>query len=103
MLALGVYQARPVAASSATSAAQNGATHQVDTPSTQPDGDRGGDLGILPRPNSGSTPKSSSDRGGWEQYAVMGSIVAALGAIVLLIRRESKRAKVRFEQKHAND
>jgi len=93
----------PTAASAATPAVSAQVITQNDlTSTTEIDNGQGGDLGILPRPNSGHSPKSSSDRGGWEQYLVMGSIVLALGVIVLLIRRESKRSKTVFDQRHAD-
>ncbi|MBK5224091.1 MAG: hypothetical protein JJE52_14700 [Acidimicrobiia bacterium] len=48
---------------------------------------------ILPEPNSGQAPDSPNDPGGWQQYLVFALIAGGLGAIVLLVRRESKRAK----------
>jgi len=50
---------------------------------------------IIPAINSGTAPKTSTDRGGWAQYAVLGGIVAALGLIGLLMWRESRRARAR--------
>ena len=96
--------AAPASASGITSLATGGVATQVDGPNTTlVEGGQGGDIGILPRPNSGSAPKSSNERGGWEQYAVMTAIVVALGTIVVLIRRESKRSKIVFEQRHQKD
>lgn len=46
---------------------------------------------IIPQPNSGAAPKTGTDRGGWVQWTVMGGMVVALGVIVLLVRRESRR------------
>jgi hypothetical protein len=50
---------------------------------------------IIPAINSGTAPKTSTDRGGWAQYAVLGGIVAALGLIGLLMWRDSRRARAR--------
>ena len=48
---------------------------------------------ILPRPGSGQAPESSGDPGGWLQYVVFALILAGLALIVLLVIRESKKAK----------
>jgi hypothetical protein len=48
---------------------------------------------ILPRPNSGQAPDSPNDPGGWQQYLVFGLILAGLVVIVLLVLRESRRAR----------
>lgn len=52
---------------------------------------------IIPRPNSGQAPDSPNDPGGWQQYLVFGAIIAGMAAIVLLVRRESRRALARRE------
>jgi hypothetical protein len=63
--------------------------------------DGGSSVGnILPRPNTGQTPDSPNDPGGWQQYLVFALIFAGLGAIVLLATRESRRA--RAERDHAS-
>lgn len=48
---------------------------------------------IIPQPNSGVAPKSSTDRGGWAQYTVLTGIIVALGVMFLLIVRESRTKK----------
>lgn len=48
---------------------------------------------ILPRPNSGQAPDSPNDPGGWQQYLVFAVLFVGLAAIVLLVRRESRRAR----------
>ena len=53
---------------------------------------------MLTIPNSGVAPESSTDRGGWAQYAVLGGIVLALGTIIFFISRESRTAKRRRAQ-----
>lgn len=50
---------------------------------------------MLPRPNSGQAPDSPNDPGGWQQFLVFGLIAGGLGVIVLLVRRESRRARAR--------
>jgi hypothetical protein len=48
---------------------------------------------ILPRPGSGQAPDSPNDPGGWMQYAVFGVILAGIAIIVLLVVRESRKAR----------
>ena len=72
-----------------------GAADEEDEPATttQQVVDEDSPLGdIIPRPNSGRAPDSPNDPGGWQQYMVFGLIVAGMAAIVLLVRRSSKRA-----------
>jgi len=67
------------------------ATTEAERPSPTPPS-------MLTLPNSGVAPKSSTDRGGWAQYAVLGGIVLALGTITFFISRESRAAKRRHAQ-----
>lgn len=48
---------------------------------------------ILPRPNSGQAPESAGDPGGWMQYMVFALIFAGLALIVVLVVRESRKAR----------
>lgn len=48
---------------------------------------------IIPLPNSGTPPKNPGDRGGWEQFLVMGLIVAGLGVIGVLALRGNRTAR----------
>lgn len=48
---------------------------------------------IVPQPNSGEAPDDPSDRGGWQQYMVFVLIVGGLAAIVVLVLRQSRRAR----------
>jgi hypothetical protein len=49
------------------------------------------DQRIIPLPNSGHEPTDAGDRGGILQVLVLVGILAALGAIVLLVRRDMRR------------
>jgi hypothetical protein len=46
-----------------------------------------GNASIIPKPNEGTGPADSGDRGGWEQLVLMGGIVAALTGIALFAVR----------------
>lgn len=55
-------------------------------------------VGLYPRPNCGTKPLLSGDRGGVMQYATFGVIIAGLGFIMTVIARSvvrSDRAKMR--------
>ncbi len=59
--------------------------------------DKGGALNnILPRPNSGHEPTYQGDRGTGSQYAVLGAMLLALGVIIALVTRQSRRSKARW-------
>lgn len=59
--------------------------------------DKGGALNnILPRPNSGHEPTYQGDRGTGSQYAVLGAMILALGVIIALVTRQSRRSKARW-------
>ena len=59
--------------------------------------DKGGSLNnILPRPNSGHAPTYQGDRGTGSQYAVLGAMLLALGVIIALVTRQSRRSKARW-------
>jgi len=49
--------------------------------------------GIIPQPNSGAEPSEAGDRGGALQVAVLVAIVVGVGVIVVLVVRESRRAR----------
>ena len=48
---------------------------------------------IIPRPNEGQAPKHPNDRGGAEQFLVLGLIVAGVGCVGGLVWRSSRRAR----------
>jgi hypothetical protein len=48
---------------------------------------------IIPRPNSGHAPTEAGDRGGALQLGLLALIVGGLGLIVVLIVRDSRRAR----------
>ena len=48
---------------------------------------------IVPTPNSGREPQSSTDPGGVAQYGVLVGMAVALGVIVLLVARESRKKR----------
>lgn len=48
---------------------------------------------IIPRPGEGQAPQHPSDRGGWQQFLVLGLIVAGVGAIGGLAWRSGRRAR----------
>lgn len=48
---------------------------------------------IIPRPNEGRAPQDPGDPGGWEQLALLGTIVVALGAITVVVARGGRRAR----------
>lgn len=50
----------------------------------------------LPRPNSGHEPFYQGDRGTGSQYAVLGAMLLALGVIVGLVVRQSRRSTRRW-------
>lgn len=62
---------------------------------TLPPPDRGVPGKIIPEPDSGIPPQSPGDRGGWQQWAVFGVIVAGVATIAVLVTRESLRARRR--------
>jgi hypothetical protein len=54
---------------------------------------------IIVKPNSGEAPQDSGDRGGWEQLALLGLMVGAVGVIaVLALRGGSAKAKAGRER-----
>jgi hypothetical protein len=50
---------------------------------------------IIPLPNSGTAPRSATDRGGWAQFAVLGGIVGGVCLIGGLVFLESRRKRAR--------
>lgn len=46
--------------------------------------------GIIPRPGEGQAPDEPGDRGGWEQWAVFGALVAGLALIIVLVVRSAR-------------
>jgi len=49
---------------------------------------------IIPQPNSGTAPDDAGDRGGWEQLALMGLIMAALVGIgIVALRGPGSKAR----------
>ena len=67
-----------------TSAARSDATTTVPEPAP-------GAFGAVPRPNSGTKPQASGDRGGSAQLALLGVITAGLAVIGIVIARSTKR------------
>jgi hypothetical protein len=47
---------------------------------------------IIPEPDSGQAPEEAGDRGGVLQLGLLAVILVAVGAIVVLVTRESRRA-----------
>lgn len=48
---------------------------------------------IIARPNSGTAPQDPGDRGGWEQLALLGLLLAAMAGIGLVVFRGGRRAR----------
>jgi hypothetical protein len=48
---------------------------------------------IVPAPNSGEAPHEAGDRGGALQLAVLGLVAVGVGVGVLLVVRQSRRAR----------
>lgn len=48
---------------------------------------------IIPNPNSGVEPTADGDRGSARQYVVFGIMIGGMCAIVLLVRRESRKKR----------
>ena len=48
---------------------------------------------IVPQPNSGTAPHEAGDRGGALQLAVLGLVVVAVGGVVAMVVRQSRRAR----------
>jgi uncharacterized protein HemX len=48
---------------------------------------------IIPRPNSGAEPQETGDRGGALQLALLGLLIVVIGGAVLLLVRQSQRAR----------
>ncbi|QGG94879.1 hypothetical protein [Actinomarinicola tropica] len=89
--ALSLICALLVAAVPASATPQPG---QEDVTTTVPVSDEDSPLGdIIPRPNTGRAPDSPNDPGGWQQYLVFALLLGGMAAIVLLVRRESRRAR----------
>jgi hypothetical protein len=88
LLTLALVFLAPAAAAGATArqAGGPGTTEDTTTDVTPVPDQR-----IIPLPNSGHEPTDAGDRGGILQVLVLVGIVAALGAIVLLIRRDMRR------------
>ncbi|MGI8940055.1 MAG: hypothetical protein ACR2JF_17935 [Iamia sp.] len=49
--------------------------------------------GIIPRPGEGQAPDQPGDRGGWEQWAVLGALVAGLSLIIAMVVRSGRRQR----------
>lgn len=49
--------------------------------------------GIIPKPGEGTAPDRPGDRGGWEQLALLGVIVVAVGGIATYIIRSGRRTR----------
>lgn len=90
---VGLVIALVLAASSSRAMAQDG--------SGPSGGDRGQELPppeMIPRPNTGREPEDAGDRGGSLQVLVLCVIVVAITGGVLLVVRESRRAKAAQRQ-----
>jgi hypothetical protein len=48
--------------------------------------------GIIPQPGEGHAPDDPGEPGGWEQVALFFALVAALGVIVALVVRSTRRS-----------
>jgi hypothetical protein len=48
---------------------------------------------IVPEPNSGEVPHDAGDRGGALQLAVLALVMLAIGGVVALVVRQSRRAR----------
>jgi hypothetical protein len=48
---------------------------------------------IIPQPNSGTPPQEAGDRGGALQLGLLALVVAAIGGGVLVVVRQSRRAR----------
>jgi uncharacterized protein HemX len=48
---------------------------------------------IVPQPNSGAPPEEAGDRGGALQLGLLGLVVAVIAGAVLLLVRQSRRAR----------
>jgi hypothetical protein len=48
---------------------------------------------IVPQPNSGTAPHEAGDRGGALQLTVLGLMVIAVGGAVVMVVRQSRRAR----------
>ena len=48
---------------------------------------------IVPQPNSGDEPHDPGDRGGTLQLAVLGLVVLGVAGVVVLVVRQSRRAR----------
>lgn len=60
------------------------------TTTLSPDGDVGR---IIPLPNSGSEPRSPSDRGGWQQLTLMAAIMAVIIGMGIWVWLRSRRVR----------
>ena len=67
------------------------AAQEPDTTTTLPVGAEAPN--IIPRPNSGASPEEAGDRGGALQLALFVLLVVAIGGAVLLLVRQSQRAR----------
>lgn len=50
----------------------------------------------IPQPGDGQAPEHPNDRGGWQQYLVLGLIVVALSTVGALAWRSSRQARTRM-------
>jgi uncharacterized protein HemX len=48
---------------------------------------------IIPRPNSGAEPQEAGDRGGALQLGLLGLLVVVIGGAVVVVVRQSQRAR----------
>ena len=48
---------------------------------------------IIPKPGSGATPEDPGDRGGALQITVLVLVLLAIGTVVVLVVRQSRRAR----------
>ena len=50
--------------------------------------------GIVPEPNTGAEPQDAGDRGGALQLAVLGLVILGIAGAVVVVVRQSKRARM---------
>jgi hypothetical protein len=48
---------------------------------------------IVPQPNTGTAPEDAGDRGGALQLTLLGLVVVAIGGAVVVVVRQSRRAR----------
>ena len=104
LLTIAPFATSAVHAESTTDTTVPGATVSDTSPYSKLENEPSACLNSNPRPNCGSKPQASGDRGGWMQYTVFAVMLSSLGIIgTVLARNVIKRDRAIAEQLKQTD